>query len=105
VLSLQLDTTAPSILMYSGQNGAGLGHAPSSSPNAQGDATVTWDPSYTDEYGNQLAVLLRSADATVWSSVVRTATIVSVGTRAVRVISANPVSGLLFNDKVSLVVY
>ena len=65
-----LDMTAPgTVLAYNGQNGVGLGAAPVVTSVAPGEATVTWELSYSNDYRNSYPLDLNSATVTVHGSV------------------------------------
>jgi len=63
--AVTLDTSAPgAVLSYNGQNGVGLGAAPTVAFVAPGVVTVTWDLSYSNDYLNSYPLALNSATVT-----------------------------------------
>lgn len=52
---------AAAVAVYRGQNGVGLGYAPTIAVGGAGDVTVTFPAYWTDEFGRQFPLKLRQA--------------------------------------------
>lgn len=86
---------AASVTTYLGQNGAGLGYAPTVAVTGEGDVTLTWPSYWTDDYEIQHPVKIRQAIAMSSATGVRFP-VVTLLPHAVRVrtkdLAGNPIA-------------
>jgi hypothetical protein len=55
--------TSPNV--YVSQFDVGLAAAPTVTPNGSGDVSISWESSFTDDFGNSGSLVIRHAEATI----------------------------------------